>query len=229
MNDIEVISEDKNDHLMLKVVESGNIEALERFIQLRERETSRQASLLFDEHFSIMQAEFGAVARSKKAYGYNYAPLEALQRSYNPVIFKHGFSYSWDEEAIEGGKRCTMKISGHGSSRSNSFDIPQLDPVVSREGKVKQNAVQVAGAMSTYGRRYSFISGFGVIIDDEDHDAVTQEEATDVSERVQKLKACKDLKELMAAWTEIYPTVTGDARAIGILSAVKDQLKGELK
>ena len=56
-----------------------------------------------------------------------------------------------------------------------------------------------------------------------------QEPPTDVSERVQKLKACKDLKELIKAWTEIYPTVTGDSRAIVILSAVKDQLKGELK
>ena len=229
MNDIEVISEDKNDQLMLKVIESGSVESLERFIALKEREEARNNKLAFDMFFSQMQADFRAVARSKKAYGYNYAPLEALQRSYNPVIFKHGFSYSWDEEAIEGGKRCTMTISGHGSSRANSFDIPQLDAIVSREGKVKQNAVQVAGAMSTYGRRYSFISGFGVIIDDEDHDAVVQVEPTDVTDRIQRLKACKDLKELMKAWTEIYPTVTGDARAIGILSAVKDQLKKALK
>jgi len=223
LNDIEVIAEDKNDLLMVKVIESGNIDALERFIALREREDSRQNSLEFDKHFSAMQSEFGAVERSKKGYGYSYAPLEELQRAYNPVIFKHGFSYSWNEEAIESGKRCAMTISGYGSSRSNSFDIPPLT------GTKQMNPVQIAGAMSTYGRRYSFISGFGVIIADEDADAVPEEPITDVSERVQKLKACKDLKELMKAWTEIYPTVAGDARAIGILSAVKDQLKGELK
>ena len=223
MNDIEVISEDKNDQLMLKVIESGSVESLERFIALKEREESRHAALEFDKHFSEMQAGFGTVERTKKGYGYAYAPLEELQRAYNPVIFEHGFSYSWNEEAIESGKRCTMKISGYGSSRSNSFDIPPLT------GTKQMNPVQIAGAMSTYGRRYSFISGFGVIIADEDTDAVPEAPATDVSDRIQRLKACKDLKELMKAWTEIYPTVTGDARAIGILSAVKDQLKGELK
>jgi len=227
MNDIEVIAEDKNDLLMVKVIESGNIDALERFIALREREESRHANLAFDKHFSAMQSEFGTVERTKKAYGYKYAPLEDLQREYSQVISKHGFSYTWNEEAIEGGKRCTMTISGYGASRSNSFDIPQLTPVVSREGKVKQNAVQVAGAMSTYGRRYSFIAGFGVIIADEDTDAVP-EKPIDVAMEVQALKACKDLNELMTAWKGIYAQHKNDNRAIGILSAVKDDMKAEL-
>ena len=164
--------QDKNDMLMMKVIDTGNVEALERFIALREREESRQASLEFDRHFAEMQAEFVPVIKSKEATDsddkkmYAFAPIEVLQKEYGPIIARHGFSYRWKEEAIETGKKCTLIISGHGSSRENSFDVPMI------QGTKRMNPVQVAGAMSTYGRRYSFISGFGVIIEDEDADGI---------------------------------------------------------
>ena len=139
-----------------------------------------------------------------------------------PTISKHGFSVSWDEVKTETGKRCLMTISGHGSFRVNSFDIPML------EATKQMNAVQVAGAMSTYGRRYTFIAGFGVIIADEDTDAVVPEKAVDVSEAVQRLKSCKDLDTLMKAWKLVYAQYKGDNRAIGILSSAKDSMKAEL-
>ena len=225
MNDIEVIDNKLNnsDSMMLRVIESGNIGALEKYIELKDRESSRMASLEYDKQFALMQAEMATVTRGNQGHGYKYASLEDLQRQCGPILSKFGFSYAWDEEALQKGKRIILTISGHGHSRRNSFDVPAL------QGTQRMNAVQVAGAESSYGKRYSFISGFGVIIADEDTDAVPEAPATDVTDRIQRLKACKDLKELMKAWTEIYPTVTGDSRAIVILSAVKDQLKGELK
>jgi len=161
----------RNDEMMLKVIESGNIEALERFIALKEREESRHASLEFDRHFAEMQADFVPASRSKKGYDYRYAPVEALQKQHGPIISAHGFSYRWKEESIETGKRCTLIISGHGSSRENSFDVPMIT------GTKQMNPIQVAGAMSTYGRRYTFISGFGVIIEDEDTDGYIKPQA----------------------------------------------------
>lgn len=161
----------KEDALLATVLQTGNIEALERYIALREREEARQAKLEYDRHFSEMQAEFGTAKRTKEGYGYRYAPIEELQKEYGPIIAKHGFSYRWNEEKIEGGKRCTMTVSGWGHSESNSFDIPTMEAPTNRDGKKTSNAVQVAGGMSTYGRRYTFIAGFGVIIEDEDPDA----------------------------------------------------------
>lgn len=166
----------KEDALLATVLQTGNIEALERYIALREREEARQSKLEYDRHFSEMQAEFGSAKRTKEGYGYKYAPIEELQKEYGPIIAKHGFSYRWNEEKIEGGKRCTMTVSGWGHSESNSFDIPTMEAPVNREGKKTSNAVQVAGGMSTYGRRYTFIAGFGVIIEDEDPDAEMPED-----------------------------------------------------
>lgn len=162
----------REDALMATVLQTGNIEVLERYIALREREEARQAKLEYDRHFSEMQAEFGTAKRTKEGYGYKYAPIEELQKEYGPIIAKHGFSYRWNEEKLDGyGKRCIMTISGWGHSESNCFDIPTMEAPTNRNGQKTSNAVQVAGGMSTYGRRYTFIAGFGVIIEDEDPDA----------------------------------------------------------
>ena len=168
---IVAVEESKEDKLLAMVLEKGNIEVLERFIALREREQERQAHLAFDEHFALLQADLQPVVKSKIAKNgdkkmYAYAPLDALQTACNPVIFKHGFSYTWREEALEEkAKRTILIISGWGWSRETSFDSPLIT------GTNVQNAIQVAGAQSTYGRRYTFVAGFGIVLEGEDSDA----------------------------------------------------------
>jgi len=225
MNNIAVTDEQPNrDMMMLKVIESGNIEALERFIALRERERTREAAIEFDAHFSEMQAEFGTVPRSKSGYSGNYAPLEELQKEYTPIISRHGFSYTWNEEAIEGGgKRCTLRISGHGSARYNSFDIPDLP------ASKQMNAVQAAGAMSTYGRRYTFIAGFGVIIADEDPDGDPEHDPAEYADAIADISDAQNMDDLMEAWKAIYTRHSGDTYAMKILTAAKDKRKAALQ
>ena len=160
--------ESAGDSLVRLAIEKGvDVDNLQRLINMRNAEIERQAKLDFQYHFAEMQSEFVPVSREKQGYGYKYAPIELLQKTYGPLIAKHGFSYSWRESSVENmpdWKRCILTISGYGYSQENHFDIPPVE-------RTKQmNAVQAVGAMSTYGRRYSFISGFGIIIDDEDPD-----------------------------------------------------------
>lgn len=156
----------REDALLSTVLASGNIEVLERYIALRKSEEERQARIAFEEAFSRMRRELPAVAKRKDngATKSKYAPLEELQRACDPIIYQHGFSYAWREEAIPEGKRVILDIFGYGHSKSNFFDCPKIP------GNNAQNAIQVAGAMSTYGRRYTFISGFGIIVEGEDAD-----------------------------------------------------------
>jgi hypothetical protein len=159
----------KNDEIMLRAIETGNVDALEKLIDLRAKEEARQAQLTFEEEFANMQASFTPIKRTKKNKGTssNYAPLDELQKHFGPTISKHGFSYRWDEENYEGGKKTTMFISGYGHTKENSFFVPQL------EGTRAMNSVQVAASMSTYGQRYTFVAGFGITIEGEDTDAST--------------------------------------------------------
>ena len=169
---VEAVQPSPDDQMLMRVLELGNIEALKEVIALRNGEQDRQARLNFEAHFAEMRSELPAIVKSK--FGakeqYKYAPLETIQRLCDPIIFRHGFSYSWREEAIPDGKRIWLDIVGYGHTQSNYFDSPQIDPVTSREGAAVQNLIQVRGVMSTYGRRYSFIAGFGLIIEGEDSD-----------------------------------------------------------
>jgi len=212
----------QDDRLMEKVLDSGNIEILERFIALREKEESRQAKLAFDRHFAEMQSEFVAVKRDKKGYDYKYAPVESLQKAYGPIISKHGFSYRWREESIENGKRCIMTISGWGCWIENYFDIPMIP------GTKQMNAIQVAGAMSTYGRRYTFISGFGVIIEDEDSDGVTFDDGVKYSQHIQLIEESSSLDESKTNASIAWKSAAGDFKAKKIFQEAHDKRKREL-
>src|SRR5512142_300006 len=170
----EIAKVSKEDRLLEMVLEKGNIDVLERYIALRASEAERQSRILFEENFAKMRAELPAVVKNKEgAQGkYKYSPLESLQRLCDPIIFAHGFTYSWREEALDKGegKRIWIDIVGYGHTKSNYFDAPQIDPVTSRDGAEVQNLIQVRGVMSTYGRRYTFVAGFGIIIEGEDSD-----------------------------------------------------------
>jgi hypothetical protein len=196
--EVQAISEDD---MLVQIAKSGNMDALERFIALREREEARQSALAFDRAFATMQAELGTVGRQKQGHGYMYAALEDLQRMCGPTISKFGFGYSWREEATEGGKRVIMTISGYGHSRETSFDVPGL------EGTQRMNAVQVAGAMSTYGRRYTFIAGFGIVIDNEDRDGIPEGTGAEQADNVLRLQNCHTMTELMDTWKDIFLSI----------------------
>lgn len=163
---LQIVESETNALLRMAVDKNLDMDKLERLIQLKNEQDARFAKTEYERHFAEMQAEFVPAKRVKQAYESKYAPLEELQKTYGPIIAKHGFSYRHRESAIEdAGKRVVMTISGWGHSEETFFDIPKL------VGTKAMNAVQTVAAMSTYGRRYTFISGFGCIVEDEDTDA----------------------------------------------------------
>lgn len=218
----------KDEWLMYTILQTGSIEAFEKFVALKERTQERQAKALFDENFAKMQAEFEPVGRSKQGYDYKYAPLEELQKAYGATISKYGFSYRWKEAVIESGKRCIIVISGWGHSEENYFDIPVL------AGTKQMNAVQVMGAMSSYGRRYTFIAGFGIIIEDEDNENDFEADTVlSVAVEIAKIKETKNLEELAKVFSEVYNAKKADKdiddkvkkTELALIIAAKDERK----
>jgi len=214
---------DPNDRMIwLAIQGNADVEKLERLIALKNSEEARQAKKAFDEHFAVMQSEFTAVKKGSEAYNadkkqvmYKYAPLDVLQKHFNPIIHKHGFSYRWREEGIESGKRCVLRISGYGHSEENFFDVPKID------GTRQMNAIQVVGAMSTYGERYTFIGGFGLIIENEDNDA-TFEDGVKYAEQIKMLDAETDLEPLKALGKKFYRELKQDGDYKGAEIVIKE-------
>lgn len=207
--EVPAVVQAQEDRLLEKVLESGNIEVLERFIALRKSEQERQSRLDFEAHFALMRRELPVIRKTKEVKirgtkAYSYEPIERIQAECDPIIFRHGFSYSWREEAIQSGKRVWLDITGYGYTRSNYFDVPPLNPIQSRDGNQVTNAVQMAGAMSTYGRRYTFISGFGLIVEGEDSDGVVLTIDSELQADLDRIKAATSTESIMAAYQAAY-------------------------
>lgn len=206
----------QEDRLLEKVLESGNIEVLERFIALRKSEQERQARLDFERNFAIMRRELPVIRKTKEVKirgtkAYSYEPIERIQADCDATIFRHGFSYSWREEAIQSGKRVWLDITGYGYTRSNYFDVPPLNPITSRDGNQVTNAVQMAGAMSTYGRRYTFISGFGLIVEGEDSDGVVLTIDNELQADLDSIKNASNTSDMMTAYQAAFGKYKDDA------------------
>lgn len=192
----------KEDRLLETVLASGNIEVLERFIALRDKQEERQARLAFETAFARMRAELPTIKKSKEVkrsggqHMYNYAPLEEIQKVCDPILQKHGFSYSWREEAIQDGKRVWFDLFGFGHTKSNCFDAPLLGAKQSNSGGEIVNAVQAARMTSSYAKRNSLVDGLGLIIEDEDDDARIELDA-EIRSTIEKMDMAQTADDLL--------------------------------
>jgi hypothetical protein len=200
----------QNDRLLEKVLESGNIEVLERFIAMKNAQEERQARLAFEAAFAKMRAALPSIKKTKEVkrgggqHMYNYAPLEEIQKTCDPILQAHGFSYSWREEAIADGKRVWFDLFGYGHTKSNCFDAPMLPALQSRDGGTIANVVQTARMTSSYAKRNSMVDGLGLIIEDEDTDGATIELDAELITALEKIKTATDLDTLMSVYKIAY-------------------------
>ena len=232
--DLAVV-ESNTDRMLRIAVEKGlPIETLERLIDVRNREEDRARALEFHLHFAEMQKEFKAVEKTeyaKDAKGnrlYAFAPLGTILEVYQPVITKHGFSFSFSQEAIEGPvgeKRHWMTISGYGHQERSYMDLPVM------QATSFTNALQQRGVSATYGYRYVFCAGFGVILKDEDNDATTftSDQVMLYAEPLKLISESQTIKDLAGNFKMLYDQLAGDDSGRELVIYAKDKRKAELK
>lgn len=163
----------QDDALLSQAIDKGLDPAtLGKLMDLRDRDAAFRAKAEYDLHFSAMQKEFIPVARSKQANDFNgrrlyaYCPLEDILMANAPIIAEHGFSYRWSEETLPNReKRIWCIVAGYGHEEKSYVDIPII------EGSKATNAIQQRGSATSYGKRYSFLNAFGIVIAGEDNDA----------------------------------------------------------
>lgn len=211
MADVPAVVQAQEDRLLETVLASGNIEVLERFIALRKSEQERQAKIAFDERFALMQRELPPVIKTKfnpatKSY---YAPLEELQKKWDPVLFHHGFTYSWREELIfvdgKEKKRTWFDLSQFGHTKSNFFDAPVIKP------NGAQNDIQTSGVQAGYGYRYSYRAGVGGRISGEDSDGVMLTIDAELRADLDSIKNASNTSEMMTAYQAAFGKYKDDA------------------
>lgn len=143
------------------------VQLLRELIAMQNEERKRKSKEAFDFHFAELRKALKPVVKNKFNAGTNskYAELEHMQRHCDPVIFEHGFTYSWNEmEGDNGRKTVIMHIYGYGHTEDVLWTAPAY------EGNRAINPLQSAGIQSAYGQRYTYKSGFGIVLKGEDTD-----------------------------------------------------------
>ena len=212
MDETREVAVKREDSLLTLAIEKGvDTDTLEKLISLRNAEIARQAKADFDAEFAKMQAQFVPVGKTNMASDrdgnklYSYCPIEVILQMAAPIIARHGFAYSWEEEALPTKeKRLWCIISGYGHERRGYVDIPFMEPSTRAT-----NAVQMRGSATTYGKRYSFLNATGIIVAGEDNDALSN--STPGSVKV-----------------EVVPDEPGEAPPPDPLETVKAEIKAEI-
>jgi len=164
--------------LLEVAVEKGHdVDQLGKLMDLQDRWERKEAEKAFNIAKTRVQSELPDITRNKKVeYGntkYSYTTLSHLRACVQPVLEKHGFSYSWDinpdaTQVVNGEVvpviqvTCTLK---HELGHSESNTIPAYPDETG-----SKNSVQARGSTITYLQRYTFIGVLGITSADTDDD-----------------------------------------------------------
>lgn len=122
-----------------------------------------------DVRISELQDEGVEMLKTKKAYGYNYAPLESIMPVLKPVLKKFGIGFNHRtgyclesrQNYLETKLFCLDNVKDFMLSRTNIDEKVKL---------AKMNEFMVLGSAMTYFRRYHLVVMLGLLAD-EDNDA----------------------------------------------------------
>jgi hypothetical protein len=222
--------------MQIAISNGAGIETLERLIALKNQEEDRAAQKEFNYHFAEMQKELVPVLKTKEGnkttageVTFKYAPIEDCQKENDPIIAKHGFSYKWTKEELENGNlRVRIHISGWGWTDSATFhDVPP-NPKNSLQSLIQAEAVRTG-----YGKRYSYVDGFGITVAGEDiHDSLPSiDDIVDHPDIIIQINGCTTIEELDNISSMIYQELkkVGDKNGVEVLKTLKLKKKAELK
>lgn len=227
---------DNSAHSMLAfmVQQNVDIDRMKAMIELVNAEEDRSARQTFDMKFAQMQAQFKPVPRTEKAdfktksgdhAEYDYAPIEEMVKINGKVIGDHGFSYSFREQLLEGGKtrRFFIDIRGWGHTRETYVDLPEggaMAPLM--------NGAQGSRSLQSYGQRYCMYAGFGFVTegDDDDTAGLTFEVGVRLSNEIQLIR-----ESTRENFRENYAMAIKDKAPedVEVLAAIKQQLINQFK
>jgi len=220
------------DRLISMALQAGDVDKLDRVLALRKQEEERAFKQAFDAHFGEMQAKLKPITRNKQGDKGKYPPLEDMQKQCNPTIFEHGFSYYWSEETLpENCLRVVLHVSGYGYTKTNYKDLPFYEPDKGNSsGKAIMNPLQAEGTRASYGRRYSFIAGFGLVLQDEDTDGTFEfEEGVRYADYIHQMDQAPDAVALHTLLTDFATSLreAGDKDGIKFLTKYYTHKKQE--
>lgn len=132
------------------------------------KETSQTPLVLKISLFQEFMADI-EIIKSKEAYGYNYADLDAIITTISPILKEIGIGYyHYTDYDYESKNNIVYTVL---FNKENVEDKLTSRTLIDRSVQLaKMNAFMVEGSAITYFRRYHLVAMLGLLTD-EDHDA----------------------------------------------------------
>lgn len=154
--------------------EADGADKLEKLVGLLHQEEERTARIEFFEALARFQNECPSIPKTGTVkyttskggtFDTTYSTLQDIQRTVDPVLQKHGFSYTWDTEIAGNTIRVVCRLRHYlGHETEASFAGPT-------ENKSSASPIQKVGAAETYCRRRSLLNVVGKAGEDDDQEA----------------------------------------------------------
>jgi len=171
------VSGDPGALLQLALQKDAAIDVIERLSALMERQQDRAAQTEFHDSFAAFQAECpvvshdaggggqGNVRLNGSKFKYTYATLPHIKQVVDPILNRHGFSYSWDTDHAPDGSGVTIKCTlWHRAGHSRTATVFTPMEKLHGGGSPAQNS----GSTTSYGMRRSLQSVLGLSTDRDD-------------------------------------------------------------
>ena len=166
---IDRVSADPMDALVMRAVESGSVDVLERLLKVKQQVQADQARDAFYVALISFQTSCPVIEKSttatiKPGFSYNYSPLEDIAHAIRPLLEDYRLGYRWFTAQQGNALTVTCRIShALGHIEETSLTVPVgVDP--------QRPAWPVAQSL-TYAKRYTLCNALGIVVGGEDDDA----------------------------------------------------------
>jgi hypothetical protein len=149
-----------------------DVNKLEALLRMQREFEDRAAERAFNQSMRECQREIKPIWKNKAGEGnkYRYADLEYIDGEISDIVYKHGFSCTYDNPEVKGSDvsvKCTVLHTG-GHSRDYSLS-GQLD-VAGPKGGATKTPIQGLGSTVSFLRRYLKAMIFDLVFKNEDKD-----------------------------------------------------------
>lgn len=148
---------------------------LDGLMNVRRELNAERAKKEYDAALSAFQSECPVIIKKVKGAtgSYKFAPLDDIMPQVQPLLSKHGFSFSITSEVTPKMVKAICKVTHCGGH----FDIGEF-AVPTDERNTMMSDPQRYGGSLTFAKRYAFCNAFGIMTGDEDRDAARRKAST---------------------------------------------------
>lgn len=156
--------------MLQAVIEKGvtaeNTQALATLCNLFERVEAKNAERAFAAAFVDLQAEIPKIEPTRGIpdksgrVKFMYAPYEEIMRKVRPLLTKHGFTITFDNDFADGRVVVTCKLQHIGGHKTETRHAARVG-----HGPVNSSEAQADGAAQTYAKRFALCSALNIVIE----------------------------------------------------------------